>query len=144
MWIKFKCTLHRWSFCFSTSIGWIHCLDQPKTFTLLLKSKSLDFETLSHVHVYRIEYVLYRQGPYRIGIVLAADRIYPALVDRSYLSSPSWQIDEMVPHVLDSFWYLIRWPQTLKSKVKFTYKYCLFGLLTSPWIDKITARMVTV
>ena len=29
-----------------------------------------DFETLSHVYVYRIEYVLYRQGTYRIRIVL--------------------------------------------------------------------------
>jgi len=28
----------------------------------------LDFETLSNVHVYRIEYVSYRQGPYRIRI----------------------------------------------------------------------------
>jgi len=32
-------------------------VDQPKTFTLLLKSKSLDFETLSRVDVYRIKYV---------------------------------------------------------------------------------------
>ena len=35
---------------------------------------------LSYVHVYRIEYVSYRQGPYRIRIVSAADRIVPALV----------------------------------------------------------------
>jgi len=34
----------------------------------------------SYVHVYRIEYVSYRQGPYRIRIVSAADRIVPALV----------------------------------------------------------------
>ena len=34
---------------------------------------------LSYVHVYRIEYVSYRQGPYRIRIVSAADRIVPAL-----------------------------------------------------------------
>ena len=38
-------------------------IDQSKTFTLLLKSKILDFETLSRVHLYRIEYVSYRQGP---------------------------------------------------------------------------------
>jgi len=55
----------------STSICWIHPIDQPKTFTLLLKFKILDFKTLSHVHVYRIEYLSYRQGPYRIRIVLA-------------------------------------------------------------------------
>jgi len=35
--------------------------------------------SLSYVHVYRIEYVSYRQGPYRIRIVSAADRIVPAL-----------------------------------------------------------------
>ena len=35
-----------------------------KTFTLLSKFKILNFETLSRVHVYRIEYVSYRQGPY--------------------------------------------------------------------------------
>jgi len=44
---------------------WIHCIDQLKTFTLLLKSKILDFETLRRVHVYRIgkvriDYVSYR------------------------------------------------------------------------------------
>ena len=66
MWIKLWYTLHRWSFCFSTSFCWIHCIDQSKTFNLLIKSK---IETLSHVHVYRIEYVSYRQGPYRIGKV---------------------------------------------------------------------------
>ena len=43
---------------------WIHCIDQPKTFTYLLKSKMFDFETLGHVHVYRIEYVSNQQGPY--------------------------------------------------------------------------------
>ena len=59
------------SLCFRTSICRIHCIDQSKTFTLLLKSKILDFETLSRVHVYRIEYVSYWQGPYRIRIVLA-------------------------------------------------------------------------
>jgi len=53
--------------CFRTSICRIHCIDQSKTFTLFLKSKILDFETLSHVHVYRIEYVSYRQCPYRYG-----------------------------------------------------------------------------
>jgi len=36
--------------------------------------------SLSYVHVYRIEYVSYRQGPYRIRIVSAADRIVPALI----------------------------------------------------------------
>jgi len=54
-------------------------IDQLKTFTLLLKSKILDFETLSRVHVYRIKYVSYRQGPYRIRIDTADDRIVPAL-----------------------------------------------------------------
>ena len=52
-----------------------------KTFTLLLKSKILNFETLSRVHVYRIEYVSYWQGPYRICIETAADRIVPAIVN---------------------------------------------------------------
>jgi len=43
--------------------------------------------SLSYVHVYRIEYVSYRQGPYRIRIVSAADRIVPALVytDKRYI-----------------------------------------------------------
>ena len=63
----------------------IHCIDQSKTFTLLLKSKILDFETLSRIHVYRIEYVLYRQGPYRIRIDTADDRIVPALIIVSFL-----------------------------------------------------------
>ena len=36
---------------------------------------------LSYVHVYRIEYVSYRQGLYRIRIVSAGDRIVPALID---------------------------------------------------------------
>jgi len=53
----------------------IHRKDQPKTFTLLLKSKIHDFETLSHVHVYRIEYVLFWPCPYRIRNNTAADRI---------------------------------------------------------------------
>jgi len=57
----------------------IHCIDQSKTFTLLLKYKIIDFETASHVHVYRLEYVSYRQGPYRICIDTADDRIVPAL-----------------------------------------------------------------
>jgi len=47
---------------------------------MLLKSKILDFETLSRVHVYCIEYVSYRQGPYRKRIVSAAYRIVPALI----------------------------------------------------------------
>jgi len=66
--------------CFRTSICRIHCIDQSKRFTLLLKSKILDFETLSHVHVYRIEYVSYRKGAYRIRIDTVDDRIIPALV----------------------------------------------------------------
>jgi len=69
----------QWWFFFSTCIYWIICIDQPKTLTLLLKSKILDFKILSHVHVYRIEYVSYRQVPYRIRIDTAADRIVPAL-----------------------------------------------------------------
>jgi len=52
--IRLWYTLHRWSFCFSTSICWNH-YSFPKTFTLLLKSKILEFQTLSHVHVYPIE-----------------------------------------------------------------------------------------
>jgi len=71
--------------CFRTSICRIHCIDQFRTFTLLLKSKILDFETLSRVHVYRIEYVSYRQGPYRICIDTADDRIVPALTHLSVL-----------------------------------------------------------
>jgi len=65
--IKLWYKLHWWSFHFSTSICWIHCIDQPKTFTLLLKSKILD-------------YVSYRQGLYQIHNVSAADRIVPALL----------------------------------------------------------------
>jgi len=53
---------------------------QSKTFTLLLQSKILEFETLSCVHLYRIEYISYRQGLYRIRIISAADRIVSALV----------------------------------------------------------------
>ena len=41
--------------------------------------------SLSYVHMYRIEYVSYRQGPYRIRIISAADRIVPALVARNNL-----------------------------------------------------------
>ena len=59
---------------------WIHRIDQPKTFTLLLKYKILDFETLIHVHVYRIENVSYAQGPYQMRIYTAADRIVPSLI----------------------------------------------------------------
>ena len=66
--------------CFSTSMCWIQFIDQPKTFTLLLKSNFIFFETLGHVHVYRIEYVSYRQGPYPIRINTSADRIVPALL----------------------------------------------------------------
>ena len=51
----------------------------------MLKFKILDFESLSRVHVYRIEYVSYRQGPYRIRIDTADDRIVPALI-RSWRS----------------------------------------------------------
>jgi len=57
-------------------------IDQSKTFTLLFKSNILDFETLSRVHVYRIEYVSYRQGPYPIRIDTADDRIVPALAGK--------------------------------------------------------------
>jgi len=59
-WITLRYTLHWWSVCFHTSICCIYCIDQPKTFTLLLKSEILDFETISRVHVYRIKYVFYR------------------------------------------------------------------------------------
>jgi len=44
-----------------------------------LKSKIHDFETLSHLHVYCIEYVSYQQGLFQISIDTAADHIVPAL-----------------------------------------------------------------
>ena len=58
MWIK------QWSVCFSINICLIHYTDHLKTFTLLLKSEMINFETFSQVHVYCIgnvciEYVLY-------------------------------------------------------------------------------------
>ena len=82
--------------CFRTRICRIHCIDQFKTFNLLLKYKIIDFETLSHIHVYRIEYVWYRQGLYRIRIDTADDHIVPALV-------------------LTSLWYLQWCPQSRVS-----------------------------
>jgi len=45
-----------------------------------MKYKILDFETLSHEHVYYIEYISYRQGPYLIRIESAADCIVLALL----------------------------------------------------------------
>ena len=90
------------SLCFRTSICRIHCIDQSKTFTLLLKSKIPDFETLSHVHVYRIKYVSYRQGLYRIRIDMADDRIIPALIVIiiicNRLSFIEQNCDEMLTH----------------------------------------------
>ena len=62
------------TFFFSSSFCWSHHKDQTKTFPLLLNSKFLDFETLRH------ENVSYRQGPYRIRIDTAADRIVQAIV----------------------------------------------------------------
>ena len=47
--------------------------------------------SLSYVHVYRIEYVSYRQGPYRIRIVSAADRIVQALVN-NYKTLYTWRV----------------------------------------------------
>jgi len=67
------------SLCCRNSICRIHSIYLSKTFTLLLKSKILDFETLNHVHVYRIQYISYRQAPYRIRIDTANDRIVPTL-----------------------------------------------------------------
>jgi len=58
----------------------MHCIDQSKTITSLLKYKSIDIEALSRVHVYPIEHVSYRQGPYRIRIDTADDRIVPVLM----------------------------------------------------------------
>jgi len=78
--MKLWYTLPRWPFCFSTSICWIQWKDLPNTVTLLLKFKILDFKTFSHVLVYSIEYVSYRQGHYRIRIISAADHIVPALI----------------------------------------------------------------
>ena len=49
--LKFKKTKKQRSLCFRTSIFRIHCIDQSKTFTLLLKYKIIDFETLSHILV---------------------------------------------------------------------------------------------
>jgi len=66
--------------CLSTSICWIHCIDWPKTFNLLLKFNIIDFETLSRVHGYCIEYVSYRQYQYQIRIDTAADRTVLALI----------------------------------------------------------------
>ena len=81
------------SLCFRTSICRIHCIDQFKTFTLLLKYKTIDFETLSHIHVYSIAYVSYRQGLYRIRIDTADDRIIPALVRIAFIfSSPEHKV----------------------------------------------------
>jgi len=51
------------SLCLRTSICRIHCIDQSKTFTLLLKSTILYFETLSRVYTcvsYRIHILLAR------------------------------------------------------------------------------------
>ena len=48
---------------------WIHCKDQYKSFTLLLKSNVLDFETSSRVHVYRIGKVCMEYLSYRLLIV---------------------------------------------------------------------------
>jgi len=58
-----------WSLCFRTCIKFcrIHCIDQSKTFTLLMKSKILDFEILSRVHVYRIVSVRSVLNTYRYG-----------------------------------------------------------------------------
>jgi len=53
-------TIHHFALALvCVGICWIQCIDQPKTFTLLLKSKILDFETWSRVHFYRIKYVSY-------------------------------------------------------------------------------------
>jgi len=71
------------SLCFRTSTCRIHCIDEFKTFTLLLKYKIIDFETLSLIHVYRIEYISYRQGLYQIRIDTADDRILPAQTSRT-------------------------------------------------------------
>jgi len=65
-----------WSFLFSASICWIHCIDHPKTFNLLLKSKIIFIYMCIESNTYRIgkvriEFVSYRQGPYRIRIVSA-------------------------------------------------------------------------
>jgi len=46
----------------------------------------LTFIQLSKRHVYRIEYALYRQGPYQICIDTAADRMVPALLSTSIVS----------------------------------------------------------
>jgi len=50
------------------------------TAQVMLKSTILDFESLSYVHVYRIECVSYRQGPYQIRIDTTAGRIVAALL----------------------------------------------------------------
>jgi len=85
--VELLCFEKKRSLCFRTSICRIHCIDQYKTFTLLLKSKILDFETFNRVHLYRIEYVSYWQGPYRICIDTADERIVPALMLNCYISN---------------------------------------------------------
>ena len=54
--------------------------------------------SLSYVHVFRIEYVSYRQGPYRIRIVSAADRIVPAL-HNTHVSTLSSQVGGHKTHL---------------------------------------------
>jgi len=110
LWIKLWYTLHRRWFCFRTSIYWIHGLDQHKTVTLFLKFKILNFETLSHVHVYCIENVFYQQGPYRIRIDTAADRIVPyfdlwskSTVIRQVSSMLKWMLRKLTYRLYCSF-----------------------------------------
>jgi len=85
--VELKTFWKKRSLCLRTSMCRIQCIYQFKTITLLLKYKIIDFETLSHIHVYRIEHVSYRQGLYRIRIDTADDRIVPALrsIDSQYI-----------------------------------------------------------
>ena len=73
---------------------------------------------LSYVHVFRIEYVSYRQGPYRIRIVLAADRIVPALFKTH---STALDIFRAVPHIL----VLLSFTNKVILYVNFVQIHCL-------------------
>jgi len=78
------------------ALVFVRCTTYRSTQNISFVVEILDFATLRRVHVYRIEYVLYRQGPYRIRIVSAADSIVPALVSRGGQNTDSTQDDCVV------------------------------------------------
>jgi len=71
LWIQLWYTMHKCLFCFSTSIGLIHCKYQPKTFTLLLKPQVMYMFIVSKAYcfgrsvlnTYRYGYWPYRPSP---------------------------------------------------------------------------------